>query len=122
MNNLLWVALGGALGASARYGVGLLLQRPSLSVPLATLAVNALGCLLAGACMSWSERHQLAPSLRVFLLTGALGGFTTFSAFGVETIALQRAGKPGLALANVALQLIVGLGAAALGWRWGARA
>lgn len=122
MNNLLWVALGGALGASARYGVGLLLQRPSLSVPLATLAVNALGCLLAGACMSWSERQQLAPSLRVFLLTGALGGFTTFSAFGVETIALQRAGKPGLALANVALQLIVGLGAAALGWRWGARA
>ena len=122
MINVLWVALGGALGASARYGVGCLLQRSAASIPLATLAVNALGCLLAGACMGWSERQALAPSLRLFLLTGALGGFTTFSAFGVETLALQRAGRPGLALANILLQLLVGLGAASLGWRLTARA
>ncbi len=122
MINVLWVALGGALGASARYAASLALQRPGSALPLATLAVNALGCLLAGACMSWSERHALAPSLRLFLLTGALGGFTTFSAFGVETLALQRSGRPGLALANVALQLLVGLGAVAAGWRLGSRA
>jgi len=121
MPHLLWVAVGGALGACARYAAALALHRPGVSLPWATLAVNVAGCLLAGALLGWGERHSLAAPARLFLVTGLLGGFTTFSAFGVETLALWREGRAGLAALNVAANLVLGLGAAALGWRMAPR-
>lgn len=124
MWNAAWVALGGALGALARYGVSLAFQRPSGSatVPYATLAVNVVGCLAAGAALAFFERHPSPTHTRLFVLTGLLGGFTTFSAFGVETLALQREGRTTFAAANVVLNLVLGLGAALLGWRLATRA
>jgi len=116
------VALGGALGASARYGVSSFVQRlGSAALPWGTLAVNVVGCACAGAAVGWLERHPTPSTLRLFLAVGVLGGFTTFSAFGVETLGLQRDGRMGAAFANVALNLVLGLAATFVGWRLTAR-
>ena len=82
--------------------------------PYGTLAVNVIGCLLIGLLAGLVEsRQMLSPEARGFLLIGILGGFTTFSTFSYETIALLRDGEAIAALANVGLQ--VGLGLAAVG-------
>ncbi len=112
---ILCVGAGGFLGAVARYIVGGwvqdLLQKPSF--PYGTLTVNVVGCLLIGALMGLVESRQLfGPEIRAFLLIGLLGGFTTFSTFGYETMALIRGGETVAAVANVSLQ--VGLGLAAV--------
>jgi|SRR5882672_230397 len=118
MHRLLLVALGGALGSLARYGMSSFVQRASAStLPLGTLAVNALGCLIAGAAIAWLEgRATDANDMRLFAMVGVLGGFTTFSAFGVETLSLLRDGRAGAALFNIAANVALGIGAAALGW------
>lgn len=103
------IGIGGGLGALARYGLSGLVQRGP-GFPWGTLAVNALGCLLIGALF-----ERVAADTRVFVVAGVLGGFTTFSAFGHETIELLRGGQTGLAFANVALNVAVGLGAVVLG-------
>jgi CrcB protein len=122
MANWLWVALGGALGASARYGASTLLNRVAgASFPLGTLAVNAVGCALAGAALGWLEREPSPAHVRLFLIVGVLGGFTTFSAFGVETLALHRDGRSVAALGNVALNVVLGLFATFVGWQLAAR-
>lgn len=110
MTRFLLVASGGALGAVARYAVSLLAVRwPGF--PVATLAVNVAGCLAIGALGS----SLTSESARLFLLTGLLGGFTTFSAFGLETQSLASGGKPGLAALYVALSVGAGLGAVWIG-------
>ena len=119
MTNILLVAAGGALGAVARYGLGSLLtplsDRPAL--PWGTLAVNLVGCFLIGAAFGVAEGRE-APSelVRVFFMVGILGGFTTFSAFGLETATLLRSGAHGLASANIVLQVLGGLAAVWAGW------
>ena len=117
---VLLVALGGMLGSVGRY---LLVQRvqalaePS-SFPFGTLAVNALGCAAIGVLGGLAEsRGVLTPQARAFLVTGALGGFTTFSAFGFETVALAERGSLGGALTNVALQLGFGIGGVWAGYQ-----
>lgn len=118
MAAILWVSLGGVVGALARYGVNeFALRMVKGPYPLATLAVNVIGCLVIGALMPAMESKTLSPSLRLFLVTGLLGAFTTFSAFGFETLTLLREGRSGLALANVAANLALGLTAVAAG-RW----
>jgi len=112
MGNLLLAGLGGFLGASGRYAVGLLLHHPAdhPTFPLGTLAVNIVGCLLIGGVLGWGEaREMLTPALRAFLVAGILGGFTTFSAFGFDTFQLLRHGHVGLAGLNVVAQLGLGL-------------
>ena len=122
MPNWLLVAIGGALGASARYGVSTWMQRvASATFPWSTLAVNVVGCALAGAALGWFERADAPPAPRLLLVVGLLGGFTTFSAFGVETLNLHRDGRSGAAVANVALNVGLGLAATLLGWRLAAR-
>jgi CrcB protein len=80
--------------------------------PLGTLVVNVLGCIVAGLLAGLVERHSwFSPDIRVFLFTGLIGGFTTFSAFGVETVLLLRRGEVAIAFAYVALSLLCGLGA-----------
>lgn len=112
---LLLVGLGGALGAALRYLVGGAVQRldPTGSFPFGTLAVNVLGCLAIGLTAGLVEmRHGLGPAVRLFLLVGLLGGFTTFSSFAWETLELARGAALPAAFANVALQVVLGLGAA----------
>lgn len=111
--NFLLVGLGGALGSMARYGVGLAL--PSAGYQYATLAVNVIGCFCIGLALPSAERAALLPpELKLLVIVGFLGGFTTFSAFGSETIALGRSGT-GPALLNVCAHVVLGLGAVLLG-------
>jgi len=103
------VALGGACGSWARWVVGGWVQRRSSAAhgalalfPAGTIVVNLIGCLVIGFFAALlEERSTLDPAWRIFLLVGVLGGFTTFSSFGLETMALVRAGNFGLALGNV---------------------
>lgn len=102
--NYLFVFIGGGIGAAARYGLqGFVYRYAPASFPYGTLAVNVLGSLVIGFLMAFfEERFLVTPALRVFLTVGILGGFTTFSSFSYETIALLRDGSYGLGLLNVA--------------------
>lgn len=114
MTELLIVALGGAIGAMARYKLGGLVLHHTVNwkFPAATFAVNVLGCLAAGLLAGLVERHDLfRPELRLLLFTGVLGGFTTFSAFGLETAYLLRRGELATAAANVVFSVLLGLSA-----------
>lgn len=109
MVNIVLVFLGGGIGAAARYWLsGIVYQKMNTDFPYGTLAVNAIGCLLIGILMTAMEERFLAqPSLRVFLTIGILGGFTTFSSFSFETIALLRDGEILYALVNIFTSLFV---------------
>jgi CrcB protein len=107
-----WVFLGGGIGSALRYGVGraaLALVGPGL--PAGTLAVNVGGCLMMGALAEWLALRDtgMDASIKLFLTTGLLGGFTTFSAFALDAAALWERGATGLAasyvLASVALSI-----------------
>lgn len=117
MDKLLVVGLGGFVGAVARYGLSGLAHRVSRGTfPVGTLAVNVIGCFAIGVLMALVEdRQSLGPSARVFLTIGLLGSFTTFSTLGHETFEYLRVGDLRLALGNVALNLVLGLGAVGLG-------
>ena len=118
MRDAILVALGGALGALGRWGLsGLILHRTaSEKLPIGTLAVNLLGCLVAGLLAGMAARHDtFRPATRLFLFTGLLGGFTTFSAFSLETVALVRRGAYAAAAGYVTLSVAGGLAAFALG-------
>ncbi|HOB94166.1 MAG TPA: fluoride efflux transporter CrcB [Aquabacterium sp.] len=114
------VALGAALGALARWWAGLVFNGLWAGFPLGTLLVNALGGLLIGMAMVWFSRspHEL---LRLLLVTGVLGGFTTFSSFSAESLGLIQRGDLGLALLHSAAHLLGALACCALGFalaRW----
>jgi CrcB protein len=116
----LLAALGGALGALARWAVVLALPRSSGDWPWATLTVNLAGCLLIGVLLAvLSARRPHHDRLRTFLGAGVLGGFTTFSAFAVEVADLLRAGLPVVAGGYVAVSVLGGLLAVAAGLRMG---
>ena len=114
MKHLLLVGLGGGLGAAARYKLGgwVLHHTMGWRFPAGTFVVNVLGCLAAGLLAAYVERRDLlGPETRLLLFTGVLGGFTTFSAFGLETVYLLRRGESGVALANVVCSVIAGVAA-----------
>jgi CrcB protein len=114
---VLWIGLGGALGAILRYGLASATQSAvGGAFPVGTLLVNVLGCLAIGVLSGMAEARAFAsPELRGFLVVGLLGGFTTFSAFANETLLAARDGAPGLALANVLASVTLCLAAAWLG-------
>lgn len=117
MWNYVAVALGGAVGCCARYGVTQWVQLYySRSFPLATLIINVLGCFVMGFLFfATLERVSISPTLRMALLTGVLGGFTTFSTFAMEALLLLEDGEAGYAVLYLLLSLTLGLGAAFLG-------
>jgi fluoride exporter len=111
------VGAGGFLGASARYVLGGVLYRwlPA-TFPWATLVINVTGCFGIGfLAVMVEERMVLGPSARLFLMVGILGGYTTFSTFGYETIALLRESSFVAAALNVLGQVALGLVAVAAG-------
>jgi CrcB protein len=114
----LWVALGGAIGSSARFGIGEVARRiPALAeFPWATLAINVLGSLVIGWFLRWAEIHDASASLRAFVAIGICGGFTTFSTFAVENAALFTGGHPGRALIHALASLALSIGAVCLGY------
>lgn len=117
--HLLWVGSGGFVGAVGRYLVSGWVHRllPASLFPWGTLTVNLLGCFLLGFLASHAEMRQvLGPDARLFLFIGCLGGFTTFSTFGYETVALVREAELLAALGNVVLHLGVGLSAVWAGY------
>ena len=124
---MVWLAIaaGGALGSVARHGVNVLVpgRWPLLLFPLATLIVNVLGCLVIGvlAGLVMSDRLTLRFYWREFLFVGILGGFTTFSTFGLDTLTLARAHSTSAAMWNVAAQVVLGLLAVRLGMLIGVR-
>ena len=112
MKALLLVALGGALGSMARYRLGtwVLVHSADWRFPLGTFVVNVTGCLIAGVAAGLAERYDLfSPHARLFLFVGILGGFTTFSAFGLETMLLLRRGEPWIAGLYVFASVACGL-------------
>ncbi len=118
MIKILLVGTGGFIGSILRYLMsGLvyqLLAKPWF--PYGTMAVNITGCFLIGLCGGLAETRQLfSPEARSFLFIGLFGGFTTFSTFGYETVALLRDGQMVSALSNILLHVILGLGAVVLG-------
>jgi fluoride exporter len=114
MQAALLVALGGAVGAVLRYKVGafVLHQAGTTQFPYGTFTVNVLGCLIAGLLAGLGEHVEfLTADVRLLVFTGFLGGFTTFSAFGVETIALLERGEWAVGAAYVVLSVLCGLAA-----------
>ncbi|MES2884963.1 MAG: fluoride efflux transporter CrcB [Pseudomonadota bacterium] len=110
------VALGGASGSLARYALGLWARAAVPGFPIATLIVNAVGGVCIGLLFALTASRPDTPEwLRTGLITGVLGGFTTFSAFSLETLLLWREGQGVLAIANIALNLLLSLGGCALG-------
>jgi CrcB protein len=119
LKSLLLVALGGALGSMTRFKLSgwVLHQTPNWRFPAGTLAVNLIGCFIAGLLAGMAVKQEVfTPEARLFLFTGLLGGFTTFSAFGLETLLLLKRGEAGVAFANVAISVVVGLLVAWLGY------
>jgi CrcB protein len=108
------VAVGGAIGSVARHGVNRLVHQewPLLRFPIATVIVNVVGCCVIGvlAGLIATGRLPMRTTWREFVFVGILGGFTTFSTFGLETITLVRSGASDQALMNVLLQLVCGVG------------
>ncbi|MCW5664279.1 MAG: fluoride efflux transporter CrcB [Piscinibacter sp.] len=109
------VAAGSAVGALARWGAGLWLNARWAGFPLGTLAVNAVGGLLIGMALAWFERSP-NEMLRLLLVTGFLGGLTTFSAFSAESLLMLQRGQFGLAAGHTLAHVLGALACAALGF------
>ena len=122
MGHTLLVALGGGLGAALRHLTNLAAFRLlGPNFPFGTLAVNVIGSFLMGVLVEVvARRFGASAELRLFLATGVLGGYTTFSAFSLDTIVLWERGAPGLAVAYVGLSVLLSL-AAIIGGLWLAR-
>ncbi|MCG6961960.1 MAG: fluoride efflux transporter CrcB [Acidobacteria bacterium] len=120
---LVAVALGGAVGAVARYALSGWVSAATRSSPFpyGTLSVNVAGAALLGLVMgaTTAGRLMISPSWRAFLTIGLLGAFTTFSTFGYETVQAARLGDFRVAFANLAVSLVLGLGACWIGLKLG---
>ncbi len=118
MSAVLWVALGGALGSVGRYGVNLAADRVvARGLPWATFTVNVLGSLLIGIVAATIMRKVPDPeNLRLFIATGVLGGFTTFSAFSLDVLRLVQGGGNGIAAAYVLVTVLLSIAAVFVGF------
>lgn len=109
MINTLIVAIGGALGAAARYMASLVPVKEPFAFPLKTFLVNVIGCFCIGLIAAVVAKHSVSPRLVLFFKTGVCGGFTTFSTFTLETDVLLKSGQVGIAATYVVLSVAVGV-------------
>lgn len=114
----LWVTLGSAVGGLLRYALTRLTLTFSVQFPYGTILINVLGCLAIGYFGTLTlegEHYAVSDNLRLFVMVGLCGGFTTFSSFSLQTFDLLRAGAWGRALANVGASVVLCLVAVAAG-------
>ena len=111
LKTILYIAIGGAVGSILRFLTTLLVYKYwSDNFPLATFIVNIIGCFCIGLFVGYLTKNQLEDSnLKWFLVTGVCGGFTTFSAFGMENYNLFQNNNSLLAFGYIALSIIIGL-------------
>jgi fluoride exporter len=111
MQKTILISLAGLAGTVLRYWLsGLVARQYGEAFPWGTMAVNMVGCFLTGAIFYLTEERFLVnPSVRTVILVGLLGGFTTFSSYGLQTFTLLRDGEFGLATLNVATSNVLGL-------------
>lgn len=115
----LWVALGGAIGSVARHWTGLALLPLSRAFPWGTVLVNISGSFLIaffGMLTLAQARFPASESLRLFVMVGFCGGFTTFSSFSLQTLELLQEGALGRAALNITLSVVLCLAASAVGY------
>ena len=118
MKDLLLVGLGGFIGSVARYKLGGLVLHLAAQqrFPVSTFAVNVLGCLVMGLLAGVAARYEVfGPGTRLLLFTGVLGGFTTFSAFGLESTQLVRRGEFWIAALYAGSSVVLGIAAVWVG-------
>ena len=118
MTSFLTVALGGAIGASARHGLSLaMLRLYGPGFPLGTFLANIIGGLLMGLLMGWliREAPEGSNSIRLFAGVGVLGGFTTFSAFSLEAMRMLEAKSYGIFFGYIGASVVLSIAAVALG-------
>lgn len=121
MNGLLLVGLGGFIGSVARYQLGGLVTHLAGQARFAygTFTVNILGCLVIGLLAGLAERYNLfGAGTRLFLFTGLLGGFTTFSTFGLDAMLLMRRGELWMAALYAGASVVLGIAAVWLGFKF----
>lgn len=117
MKELLIVSLGSFVGGGMRYLVTRLVgEWSAMPFPFGTFIVNIVGCLLIGLLSGWVMGGHLSPQIKLLLVTGCCGGFTTFSTFMNENFLLGRDGQMLIALLYTAMSFLLGLGAVALGY------
>ena len=120
LEKLAYIAIGGGLGAVLRYlvsGWGQRVVSPG-TFPAGTLLVNLLGCLVIGALVAWfAGPHRVREEVRLALLIGVLGGFTTFSSYAYETFSLLEDGKRMHAVLNIVLSNVLCLAGVWSGYR-----
>jgi CrcB protein len=116
----LWVALGSAIGGVLRYAIARAMEPISTGFPWGTVVVNILGCFVIGYFGTLTlagTKYAEPPELRIFVMVGICGGFTTFSSFSLQTFDLLRSGAWGRALGNILVSVVVCLIAVAAGHR-----
>lgn len=113
MKQALIVGLGGFVGSVLRFKLGGVILHNSATwrFPLSTFCVNVIGCFVIGALAGFAERQAMSAEIRLLLFTGLLGGFTTFSAFGVEGVNLIRRGDIAVAASYALLSVVCGFAA-----------
>lgn len=114
----LYIVIGGAIGTFARYAISLAALPVSRDLPWGTIVINITGCALIGffGTLTLADgRYPVSENLRLFVMTGICGGYTTFSAFSLQTLDLMRGGAMGRAVLNVALSVVLCIAAVALG-------
>ena len=109
MSMLFAVAGGGAIGSVTRYLIGVVLQRAGNGFPVSTLLINVVGSFLIGVFSRLFDAPDHNPVLRVALIVGICGGFTTFSTFSAETVTLLQQGRAGRAALYVTVSLVAGV-------------
>jgi CrcB protein len=119
MNNYLLVGIGGLIGSISRYSITLFTSGYSQQYrfPVGTLTVNLIGCFIIGIISGFLRRYTGTDQYQLFLVTGILGGFTTFSAFGLETIDMIKDQQVLFALIYVVLSTVLGVSLVWLGFK-----
>lgn len=119
MQYLCAVMLGGSLGAALRWGLSATMNHRWSAMPLGTWLANLLGGFLVGVAVAWFSKHaDMDPAWRLFVITGLLGGLTTFSSFSAEVVSMLQSERYQWALATVALHVLGSLLMTVVGIRW----